>query len=242
MQRKNFSICQAIVCLVVVGAFFSSCVTGFSNARNQVPPLYSKIYLPAANDTSAYSGNSSRLSYAIRNVLASRTDVELTALKDARLAIQIKILNRQQTIQTVDSCNNPGTTTVASNAFECSFIHPELTGNKDSPRSINQPSVSPSTESLYLVVDVKAIDLNNGAVLWAKHYYAGNISPVVFNEIGDTDSRTLTYMSNKPDLHGLRHQEAVDNAVQSFSNAIANDIRNNFFPSLPKEEQQGNHP
>jgi len=197
--------------------------------------MYSKIYVPAANDSSVYSGNSSRLSYAVRNVLANRTDIDLTDVENARVALQIKIIDRQQTITAVDSCKNAnGTPTVASGAFTCTLIHPELTGGDPSqPTSFNQPSVSPSQESLYLVVDAKAIDLNNGKVLWNKRYYAANIPPAVFNEIGDTDSRTMAYMSNKPDMHGLRYQEAVDNAVQAFSNAIANDLQNALFASLP---------
>lgn len=215
--------------------FFQSCVVGFSNAENHVPLLYSKIYVPAANDSSVYAGNSSRLSSAIRNSLSNRSDIELTSLEDARFALQVKVVDRKQSITAVDSCNNAGTPYVANGAFSCAEIHPELVGgNPSKPASFNQPAVSPTSESLYLVVEVKAIDLNNGKILWAKRYFAGNIPASVFNEIGDNgDGLTRTYMANKPDMHGLRYQEAVDNAVQTFSNVIAADIQGSLFSSLP---------
>jgi hypothetical protein len=207
---------------------FLGCVVGFANSQNHVPIAYSKIYVPAANDSSTYSGNSSRLSFAIRQILANRSDVELSSLKEARVALQIKILDRKQSIAAVDNCNNAsGTPTVGSGAYLCTQIHPELTGNPTAPSSFNQPSVSPSSESLALVVDVKAYDLNTGRVLWGKNYFAENMPPVVFNEIGDNgDGRTMTYMAQIPNIHGLRYQEAVDNAVQTFSNSIANDLKN----------------
>ena len=221
---------------IIICLLFNSCVVGFYNSQNHVPVIYSKIYIPAANDSSIYSGNSSRLSYAVRNALANRTDVQLTSLDDARLALQIKIIDRQQSIAAVDSCNNAsGTPTVGSGAFKCTQIHPEMTGGSSTtPTSFNQPSVSPSSENLTLVVDAKAIDLNNGKILWAKRYFAGNIAPIVFNEIGDVDGgRTMAYMAQNPDQHGLRYQEAVDNAVQAFSSSIATDLKTALFASLP---------
>ena len=177
------------------------------------------------------------MSAAIREILAHRTDIQLTPLSQARLALQIQILDRVQSIVAVDSCQNPGTPYVASFAYSCSFIHPELTNSNPNllaPTSFNQPSISPNSENIYLVVDAKAVDLNTGHILWAKHYYANNIPVVVFNEIGDTDNRTSSNMANKPQLHGLRYQEAIDNAVQSFSNAIAADLQNSLFSSLSK--------
>ncbi len=228
--------CRIAFCVGLL-ALCESCVIGFSNAQNHVPVLFSKIYVPAANDSSVYAGNSSRLSYSIRNTLANRTDIELTSLEEARLAVQIKVIDRQQSIAAVDSCNNPGTSKVASGAYTCSQIHPELTGGpSNSPTSFNQPAVSPSSEKLSLVVDVKAIDLNTGKIVWAKRYFAGNISPQTFNEIGDTgDNRTLLYMAQTPGLHGLRAQEAIDNAVQAFSDAVATDLSGSLFSSLPAE-------
>lgn len=220
---------------ILILLFMNGCVVGFSNSQNRIPVLYSKIYVPAANDTSVYSGNSSRLSYAIRSVLANRTDLQLTSLEEARVALQVKILDRLQSITAVDSCKNAGGT-VASGAFSCMQIHPEITpgGSSNAVTSFNQPSVSPSSESLALVVDAKAIDLNSGRILWAKRYFANNISPVVFNEIGDIDSgRTMSAMAQKPDLHGLRYQEAVDNAVLAFSNTIAVDLQKGLFSSFP---------
>jgi hypothetical protein len=214
---------------------FSGCVIGFSNSSNRVPVIYSKIYIPSATDSSIYSGNSSRLSFAVRSLLASKTDIQISNLDEARIALIIKILDRQQSIAAVDNCNNAsGTPTVANGAFSCIQIHPELTGgDKTAPTSFNQPSISPSSERMSLVVDAKAIDLNSGKILWAKRYFAGNIPAIVFNEIGDNgDSRTMAYLAKTPELHGLRHQEAVDNAVQSFSNNIANDLQNALFTTL----------
>ncbi|MES2615550.1 MAG: hypothetical protein V4591_09055 [Bdellovibrionota bacterium] len=228
-MKLKLSICSLFI-------LFSSCVVGFSNSQNHVSSVYSKIYVPSANDHSIYSGNSSRLSYAVRNVLSNRTDIELCRVEEARIALQITVIDRQQSILAVDNCANPGTSTVGNGAFLCSTIHPELRGGDSTlPTSFNQPSVSPTSESLSLVVDVKVIDLNDGNILLKKRYLAKNVAPAVFNEIGDTgDGILIASMSNKPDMHGLRYQEAVDNAVQAFSNAFASQLQNDLFANLPK--------
>jgi hypothetical protein len=228
-----------IVLSAVLLSFFCSCVVGFANSQNHVPSKYSKIYLPAANDTSIYSGNSSRLSFAVRRVLANRNDIQLTSLQEARLALQIHILDRQQSIVAVDNCRNAsGTPTVASGAFLCTKIHPELTGgNASAPTSFNQPSISPKQENMALVVQAKIFDLNTGQLLWSKIYDGGTLPAVVFDEIGDNgDGRTTTYMAQTPGLHALRYQEAVDNAVESYSRSIASDLAATLFPYLAKME------
>ncbi len=213
---------------------------GFANKESHVPFVYSKIYLPAAHDSSIYSGNSSRLSTAVRRILAQRTDVKLSPLSEARIALQIRILDRVQTIVTVDNCQNPGTPFVGNLAFSCAKIHPELAQKKTNdvqlPSAFNQPSISPNTENLSLAVAVKAIDLNTGETLWGKNYFANNIAPIVFNEIGDTDNRASSGLAQTPQLHGLRYQEAIDNAVESFSNAIAADLQTALFASLSKNQ------
>ncbi len=237
MSKKSNKISTEVFFLftVILIIFAQGCVVGFTNAQNHVPVLYSKIYLPAAIDYSIYSGNSSRLTYAIRNVLANRRDIQLTVLEDARVALQVKILDRLQSINAVDDCHNlGGTSSVASGAFTCSAIHPELSQSNPGPTSFNQPAVSPRSESISLVVDAKAIDLNNGHILWAKKYVASNISPTTFDEIGDAgDNRTHAYTAQTPDLHSLRYQEAIDNAVKAYSNKIADDIKNSLISSLP---------
>jgi hypothetical protein len=228
--------------LLILTIFFlliGGCVVGFSNMQNHVPEAFSNIYLPSANDASIYSGNSSRLSYSVRQKLAIRTDIHMTTLQNARWALQIKVLDRNQSIVAVDSCKNPSTPSVASGAYLCTSIHPELTNTSSStsnaPISFNQPSISPSSENLSLVVEAKAIDLNNGATMWAKLYTANNIPAIIFNEIGDTDGNTIKYTQWTPDLHGLRYQEAIDNTVKSYSDAIANDIQTMIFSSMPKK-------
>lgn len=215
--------------------FQTSCVIGFSNGQRHIAEEYANVYIPAANDVSVTAGNSTRLSSAVRKLLARRSDLHLVALKKARWALQIKILDRKQTIVAVDNCSNPGTPNVASGAYSCAAIHPELTTpNTSSPTSFNQPAISPQSESIALVVSVKAIDLNTGKTMWSK-LYAGDLPPAVFNEIGDVgDGRTMTYLQNTPDMHPLRYQEAVDGAVQSFASAIAEDIQTQIFSNTPR--------
>jgi hypothetical protein len=171
----------------------------------------------------------------VRDLLSKRTDIKLVPVNEARWALQMTILDRQQTIVAVDDCTNTGNPTVGSGAFLCTTIHPEIFNENTSlPTSFNQPSVSPSQESISLVVSVRAIDLNNGQVMWAK-LYNGQVPPVVFNEIGDTGDRiTMTQLQNMPDLHAMRYQEVVESAVQTYSQAIAADIENLVFTSFPR--------
>ncbi|KAB8033422.1 hypothetical protein [Fluviispira multicolorata] len=224
------------IIIFVLSIISNSCIIGFSNMHNHIPEEYAKVYLPAAHDFSIYGGNSSRLSFAIRNKLSERTDISFTNLENARWALQINILDRIQSITAVDSCKNPSTPNTASGAYSCAKIHPEALDSKTStPYAFNKPTISPATEQLSLVVEVKAFDLNSGKVMWAKRYAASNISPAVFNEIGDTDGRTLNYMQQTPDLHALRYQEAVDNAVKAFSTAIAADVQETIFKSMQQK-------
>lgn len=236
---------QHLLISFIAAVYFNGCVVGFRNMQNHIPEEFSNVYVPSAKDVSIYSGNSSRLSQSIRQKLALRTDIRLTNLQNARWALQIKVLDRQQSIVAVDSCKNPSTPSVASGAYICTKIHPELTNTtsatSSAPTSFNQPSVSPSQENLSLSVEAKAIDLNNGATIWAKLYTASNIPAVVFNEIGDTDGNTIKYTQWNPDLHTLRYQEAIDNAVKSYSEAIANDIQTMIFSAMPKKGVQNNN-
>lgn len=212
--------------------FISSCTVGLQNARMRVPEKYSKIYIPAATDSSVSAGNAARVSSAIRGQVAKDTDVQFTNLEEARLALQIKILDRTRTIQSVDSCNNAGTPTIGSGAFACSAVHPEmLDPNTNLPSSFNLPNSSPSSESVNLQIQVRAIDLNSGAVIWGKIYNVGQ----TWNEIGDTgDGRTASHLQFAVDLHALRSQEALDTAVQNAADSIAVDVRNQLFSTLNK--------
>ncbi len=230
---------QNLHIITIVAILMSGCVVGFSNKQNHVPEEFSKVYIPSAKDASVYSGNSSRLSQSVRQKLALRTDIHMTNLQNARWALQIKVLDRNQSIVAVDSCKTPSTPSIASGAYLCTSIHPELTNTASStsnaPTSFNQPSISPSSENLSLVVEAKGIDLNNGATMWAKLYTASNIPAVIFNEIGDTDGNTVKYTQWTPDLHVLRYQEAIDNTVKTYSEAIATDIQTMIFSSMPKK-------
>ncbi len=230
---------QNFLVITTASIFMGGCVIGFSNTQNHVPEEFSNVYIPSAKDASIYSGNSSRLSQSVRQKLALRTDIKMTNLQNARWTLQIKVLDRNQSIVAVDSCKTPSTPSVASGAYLCTSIHPELTNTTSSssnaPKSFNQPSISPSSENLSLVVEAKAIDLNNGATMWAKLYTASNIPAIVFNEIGDTDGNTVKYTQWTPDLHVLRYQEAIDNTVKSYSDAIATDVQTMIFSSMPKK-------
>ena len=222
--------------ILFISILVHSCVVGFSNKKNHVPEEFSKVYIPSAKDSSIYSGNSSRLSQSVRQKIALRTDIQMTNLEEARWALQIKVFDRKQSIVAIDDCRNPSTATVASGAFKCSSIHPELSDSKTTdPTSLNQPTKSPSQEKISLVVQVKAIDLNSGATIWAKRYTAGNIPEIIFNEIGDKDGNTVKYTQWTPDLHVHRYQEAINNAVKAFSDSIASDVQTMIFESMPKK-------
>ncbi len=224
--------------MLFVALTLSSCTFGFSNARIHIPDSYIKLYLPAAQDGSIYGGQSSRLTFALRDRLSHTTDLQFTSLKKARWALDVKILDKKQRIEVVDTCNNPGNPIVASGAYFCSIIHPELTtGNPDTerPTSFNQPYVSPNMESTSLYVHVKAIDLETGKMIWAKNYDDTNLTKQIFNEIGDPgDGRTITNMSDKPNLHALRYREAIDVSVTILSDRIAQDVQNQIYAQFSK--------
>lgn len=220
----------------------NACVVGFDNSQKRIPKDFASLYFPSAVDSSISGGNSSRLSSAIRQKLLQRSDINLTDIQHARWALQVKILDREQSIVAVDTCKNPTTPSVASGAFSCTAIHPKFSTTKDAkPYAFNKPSISPAKERLSLVVESKAIDLNSGQTIWAKRYFANNVPAIVFDEIGDTDGNTVKYMQQTPDLHSLRHQEVIENAVLAFSQTIAKDILNTLFKSFPDSFQKETH-
>lgn len=217
-------------------SFCQSCVVGFSNKKNHISEEFANVYIPAAIDKSSYSGNASRLSQAIRQKLALNSDLNITPAEEARWAIEIKIIDRPQEIVSIDDCLNPATTTVGNGAFKCSSIHPEIANpNTTLPKSFNHPTKSPAQEKVSLIVETQAVDLNDGKVIWAKRYSANNITPITFNEIGDTDGNTIKYMQWTPDLHVLRYQETLDNAIKTFSEAISADIYSLITTAMPKK-------
>lgn len=225
MKNKILLLCISIVTVFLL----NGCTFGFSNARIHIPQSHIKVYLPSAKDDSIYGGQSARLSFAIRERLSHTTDLQFTAIKNARWALDVKILDKVQKIEIVDTCNNPGNPIVASGAYFCNIIHPEFTtGNPDTskPISFNQPYVSPNMESTMLYVQVRAVDLDTGKLMWAKNYSDKNLAKQIFNEIGDPgDGRTITNMKSSPNLHALRYREAIDVSVQILSDRIAQDIQ-----------------
>ncbi|MGY3804660.1 hypothetical protein ACWNT8_11385 [Pigmentibacter ruber] len=217
-------------------ASITGCVVGFSNKKNHISEDFTNVYIPAAIDKSSYSGNASRLTQAIRQKLALNSDLNITSAENARWAIEIIVVDRVQDIVSIDDCFNPANTTVGSGAFKCTAIHPEISNpNTTLPKSFNHSTKSPAQEKISLVVDTKAIDLNDGKVIWSKRYSAKNITPVTFNEIGDTDGNTIKYMQWTPDLHVLRYQESIENSVKTFSDAVSADIYNLITTALPKK-------
>ncbi|WGL59958.1 hypothetical protein QEJ31_15605 [Pigmentibacter sp. JX0631] len=226
-----------VVGLIVLSASISGCVIGFSNKKNHISDEFTNVYIPAAIDKSSYSGNASRLTQAIRQKLALNSDLNITSAEYARWAIEIIIADRIQDIVSIDDCRNPANTTVASGAFKCAAIHPEIADSNTSlPKSFSHSTKSPAQEKISLVVETKAIDLNDGKVIWSKRYSARNITPVTFNEIGDIDGNTIKYMQWTPDLHVLRYQESIDNSVKSYSESISADIYNLLTSALPKKK------
>lgn len=228
--------------LLILCFALQACTFGFSNARIHIPNSHLKVYIPAAKDASIYGGQSSRLTFAIRERLSHTTDLQFTDLKSAKWALDVKIIDKTQKIEIVDTCNNPGNPIVASGAYFCSVIHPEFTtGNPDTsrPMSFNQPYVSPNMESTILTVQVRALDIDTGKIMWAKNYSDKNLTKQIFNEIGDPgDGRTITNMKDSPNLHALRYREAIDVSVQILSDRIAQDVQNLIYAQFSINERR----
>ncbi len=217
---------------------FNSCQVTFLNGWNNIPEEFHNIYLPSVVDESNLGGNSIRLSNAIRKNLAKRTDVNLVSIDNARIGLWIHILNRKQTIVSVDNCQNPGSPTVGSGAFACSEIHPNIVNRNDASfDSMTQPAQSANTESLVFTYQWKIIDLSSGEILFSEKATTSGTS---FNEIGDNgDGRTLAYVQKNPQLHALRYQEIVDDTVKNIAESIAADMEGKIVTQLNKKYNSG---
>ncbi|MBX9703553.1 MAG: hypothetical protein K2X39_05315, partial [Silvanigrellaceae bacterium] len=109
--------------ITLLPLFLTSCTVGFSNSLRQLDSRYAKIFIPSAYDSSSFGGQASRLSMAVRTLLSKKTDIEISDLDEARWAISIKIMQRNQLVTQVDDCINTSskaTQTVGNGSILCS--------------------------------------------------------------------------------------------------------------------------
>jgi hypothetical protein len=195
-------------------AMHISCVIRFSNSERQLDASFRKIYVPSGTDVSTRGGQASRLSLSIRRALALDTRISLVDLEEARVGVNIVVNNRTLVPTKTEECKIDTTSgdsvKIASGAYSCAEVR----------SNFNLPAVSSEEESLYLDVDVEAIDLNDGKTLWRKRFE--KISSGPFPVVGAGEVRDG--LAFTPQLHALRYVENTDLATQAIGSSIAQGV------------------
>lgn len=197
-----------IALLLVCTVLFSGCAIRFANADRRLDSSFRKIYVPSATDMSTTGGNSGKLSMELRKLLALDTRFELVGIEKARWALDIEVLDRKKTVVKIGECLEGRESQIAGQAFNCK----EVLG------TFNQATAGSEEEAVHLSVRARAVDLNSGKTMFTKNYAASSTYRVVGS------AETEVAIQRTPQLHSLRYQENLDNAVSGSASSIASQI------------------
>lgn len=194
------------LCLALFVILATGCVYRLANRERLTTSQPRTLYLNPIADHSSRAGQSQRLMAALRRLLAQDRSFIITDLKTARWGLEVRILDANRSITRVEKCDQ-GNEVLASGAVPCSTI----------AASGKLPDVSAEEEVSQMSVEARAIDLQNGAVLFQTRL--PNLTSGAYNIVGDGTVRSS--MSNAQNLHVLRYMENSDNAVEALANNAA---------------------
>jgi hypothetical protein len=187
----------------------SGCTFRYANAERNIDSAYRRVYLPTATDASARGGQASRVSQAVRRALALDTRFSLVPVNQARVAVDVTI---------VDSAR------VTSEVIECKTNQEILAGESVSCADVQKgfalPDASAEKEVTLVDVRVRVVDLTDGRLLYNRTL--PKVSSGVYELVGDVDTRRG--LKATPQLHALRYVERVDAALERVGQGVAAEI------------------
>lgn len=216
------SIINRTAILLLLALSTQGCVLRFSNSDRRIDANYRRIFVPSAVDSSSRGGQASRISRQLRQALALDTRFVLVPLNEARLAVDVQILDSKKvTTATADCDRKPTNNRVASGAFSCD----------DAMLNINQATVSSEKENLVMEIQVRVIDLNSGHIV-SKNTFKNISSEYPVVSASDTVNANL---SRTPQLHALRYVENMDGAVDSIGSSVASSVLSALLSLSPQD-------
>jgi hypothetical protein len=192
-----------------IAIFHTACVFRFSNAERNIDSSYRRIYVPSVADSSTRGGNSARVSQALRRQLALDTRFELVPADQARLAVDVRIVDTRRVTTKISECVKDSDT-VASTSRLCA----------DLKNNFAVPDASSEEETFQMDAQVRILDLSSGKTLYSKSYQ--NISSGAYDIVGNTETKAP--LQKTPELHSLRYAENSDAAIAVAGRALANEI------------------
>lgn len=201
----------------------SSCVFRFANAERNIDALYRRIYLPAANDYGTHGGVSARVSQAVRRALALDTRFSLVPASEARVAVDVAILDSRRVTTKVLECKSDDDV-VASDSRSCRNLKDDFSA----------PDASAEQESTVVDLRVRLVDLGDGRLLFNRTL--PNVSSGAYDLVGTADTRKG--LEDTPQLHALRYVENVDAAYARVGEVVAAQVVSALL-SLDSYETRG---
>jgi hypothetical protein len=181
-----------------IAIFHTACVFRFSNAERNIDSSYRRIYVPSVADSSTRGGNSARVSQALRRQLALDTRFELVPADQARLAVDVRIVDTRRVTTKISECVKDSDT-VASTSRLCA----------DLKNNFAVPDASSEEETFQMDAQVRILDLSSGKTLYSKSYQ--NISSGAYDIVGNTETKAP--LQKTPELHSLRYAENANEIV-----------------------------
>jgi len=198
-----------------------ACVYRLANKERVLNAQPRTLFVSAIDDSSSHAGQAAKLMAALKRILTQDRAFILTDLKTARWGIEVHIISSGRSISRVEKCDQ-GNEILASGAVPCQRV--ALEGKL--------PDISAEEEIATLVVSARAIDLQNGAVLFQNQL--NNLTTAPYPVVGDGSVRAS--LSAKQDLHVMRYLENSEAAIESLAQTAAQRIYEQLVaipPSAP---------
>ena len=187
----------------------SGCVFRYANAERNIDSAFRRVYVPAVTDASTRGGQAGRLSHAVRRSLSLDTRFALVPANQARVAVDIQILESAKVTAEVVECKT-GTEILAAESTSCDAVK----------RGFNLPDASAERETALLDVRVRVVDLNDGRLLYNR--VLPQVSSGPYPLVGEAETRAG--LKRTPELHALRYVEKVDAAIDRIGQTVAAEV------------------
>ncbi|MBM3381708.1 MAG: hypothetical protein FJY29_04625 [Betaproteobacteria bacterium] len=197
------------VAATIVLLMLEGCVYRFGNSERTYSTQPRTLYIAPVADNTSRAGQSARLMAALKRLLAQDRVFILTDKSTARWGVEVQIIASGRAITRVEKCDQ-GNEILASGAVTCARIK----------ENGQLPDISAEEEIAQISVRARAMDLENGALLFQANF--PNLTTGPYPVVGDGSVRSS--LSNKQGLHPLRYNENSENAFESLAQIAAQRI------------------
>lgn len=199
----------ALVVCAGLGVLNTGCVFRYANAERNIDSAFRRVYVPAVTDASTRGGQAGRVSSAVRRALSLDTRFALVPANEARVAVDVQILESAKVTTEVVECK-AGTEVLAAESSPCEVVQ----------KGFILPDASAERETALLDVRIRLVDLNTGRLLHNR--VLPQVSSGAYPLVGEAEARAG--LRRTPELHALRYVEKVDSAIDRIGQTVAAEV------------------